>query len=184
MEKVEIVTERFLLRELEEWDVTERYLDWLQDGEARKYINAAAGTKRLADLRQYVLARVGKPDVLFLGIFEKYGRLHVGNIKYEPMNSELGYAIMGILIGDPAYRGKGVAAEVLVASARWLKENRNIKRILLGVSRDNRAAIRSYEKVGFVAGDSEFMPRKSGNSLTMVLDLENLFAPPFNDAHA
>jgi ribosomal-protein-alanine N-acetyltransferase len=168
--KVEILSERFLLRPLTEEDATERYLSWLCDADAKRFITAAADTKGLSDLREYVSVRIGRDDILFLGIFERDTELHIGNIKYEPVNSELGYAIMGILIGDPEYRGKGVAAEVLTSSAQWLKRHRNTKQILIGVSKDNAAAIRAYEKVGFVISKTQFLPNHPS---TMVWDLVN-----------
>src|SRR5687767_6865681 len=110
---VEILTERFLLRELGIADVTERYLGWLGEPEAKKYIAAAASTKGLSDLRRYVEERANRNDILFLGIFDRSTGMHVGNIKYEPVDSELGYAVMGVLIGEPEYRGKGVTPEIL-----------------------------------------------------------------------
>lgn len=168
-----ITTERFLLRPLVENDVTDRYLKWLGDADSRKFITFAAKDKSLSDLKQYVRDRIDRDDIFFLGIFEKDTGLHIGNIKYEPVNSELGYAIMGLMIGDPAYRGRGVAAEVLWASAQWLKKYRKIKQILLGVSTQNTAAIHAYEKVGFVIADTEFI-RLKANTLSMVLDLEKL----------
>jgi ribosomal-protein-alanine N-acetyltransferase len=171
--KVEINTERFLLRELTEKDVTQRYLDWLSDSESKKFIAAATVVRKLSDLRQYVLERIGRDDILFLGIFEKASGLHIGNIKYEPVNSGLGYAIMGMLIGDPAYRSKGVAAEVLNASARWLKEHRSIRQILLGVSKDNLTAVKAYEKVGFVVADTPHIQKPMSGALTMIWRLEN-----------
>jgi RimJ/RimL family protein N-acetyltransferase len=165
---VEIVTKRFLLRDLIEEDVTERYLRWLGDADAKRFIAAATKTKSLSDLKQYVLNRIGRDDILFLGIFEKTTGLHIGNIKYEPVNSELGYAIMGILLGDPIYRGKGVTAEVLMDSAQWLKYHRKIKQILLGVSKDNPAAMRAYKKVGFVVADTPFIQKSTSGAITMV----------------
>ena len=60
---------------------TWRYLGWLSDPEARKWIVAAAEAQRMADLKGYVVQRVGRADVLFLGIFdnvfyETLGRIH------------------------------------------------------------------------------------------------------------
>jgi RimJ/RimL family protein N-acetyltransferase len=141
------------------------------DANTKKFITAAATTRSLNDLRTYVRERMSRKDVLFLGIFEKDTILHIGNIKYEPVNSELGYAIMGLLIGDTNYRGKAVAPEVLVATAQWLKAYRNINQIVLGVNRDNLAAIRAYEKVGFVVSKTEFIPKHPS---TMVWDLINV----------
>jgi [ribosomal protein S5]-alanine N-acetyltransferase len=166
-----ILTDRFLLRNIEEKDVTERYLNWFHDLQTRKYIAAASNTKSLLDIRRYVKERVNRDDVLFLGIFEKNSLLHIGNIKYEPVNSELGYAIMGIMIGDPEYRGKGVGTEVLKASADWLKLHCNIKQIVLGVSEDNPGAIRSYEKAGFKLADTPYIQKTLKGTITMAWDL-------------
>lgn len=164
--RVEIETARFLLRELTEADATLRYLNWLANPEARRFIVAAQQTQELCELAEYVRQRTNKPDVLFLGIFEKSTGLHIGNIKYEPINFEFSYAIMGILIGDTNFRGKKVAAEVIKASAIWLKENFSIKQILLGVDCENNQAIHSYKNIGFQQTESQFI-KKGINGITM-----------------
>lgn len=166
---VSLETARFLLRELTLEDVTERYLGWFRDGESARHIASAAATQALSDLTVYVAVRLDREDVLFLGIFDRTTGEHVGNLKYEPVNTAQGYAIMGILIGEPAWRGRGVAAEVLVASARWLREHRGITQIVLGVSVDNARGIRGYQSAGFVIEDSPYMPGPHPEYHTMVL---------------
>lgn len=168
----QILTNRFMLRPLDVCDISDRYAGWLRDQVAQQYISAAASQPDLNVLREYVAERSGREDVVFLGIFEKITGLHIGNIKYEPVNSELGYAIMGILIGEPDWRGKGVAAEVLSASAEWLRQHRNIRQIILGVSRSNIIAIRAYSKVGFIEDATEFIQAVSPENLTMVWHLD------------
>ena len=145
-----IETGRFILRELTVADVSERYLEWLSDPEARKWIFAAAEAQRMTDLKDYVAQRVGRTDVLFLGIFDKSRGVHIGNIKYEPVLPDQGSAVMGILVGDPSFRGKGVFAEVFGASAAWLKKERRITRIHLGVEKAHQAALKAYQNAGFV----------------------------------
>ena len=167
---VEIVSERYIMRELGLADVTERYLGWFSDQQATSYIAAAATTKTLADLERFVRERMNRDDVLFLGIFDKSNHLHIGNIKYEPVDDVLGYAVMGVMIGDSAYRGKGVTPEVLRATGEWLHRNRNIRQIVLGVSRENTGAIRAYEKVGFAVAASPHVAPSPG-ALTMVWHL-------------
>lgn len=158
-------TKRFLLKPLSVDDVSNRYVGWLSDQETSQFITAR---HNLADLRQYVLERSGRDDVLFLGIFEIKTGLHIGNIKYEPVNFETGYAVMGILIGEAGWRGKSVATEVITASAEWLRQYRNIRQIVLGVNRANIAAVRAYKKIGFVEETSVFVPSNSPEGMTMV----------------
>ena len=146
---VEIPTKQYLLRELSESDVNHRYLSWFEDEDTQRNITAAVEMDTLATLRRYVRQREGRADVLFLGIFTREGSKHIGNIKYEPLDSERGVAVMGILIGETGFRGKGVAQEVLAASGAWLRAERGISRILLGVGPSNGAAIAAYERVGF-----------------------------------
>ena len=162
-------TTRFRLRELTLEDVTERYLGWFRDPEAARHIASAGATHTLSDLTAFVAARLNRDDVLFLGIFDRTTGEHIGNLKYEPVNAAEGYAIMGILIGEPEYRGRGVAAEVLAASAQWLRDRRQITQIVLGVSTDNERAIRSYQSAGFAIEDSPHMPGPHPEYYTMVL---------------
>lgn len=168
---VQIATSRFVLRELCQADITPAYLGWFADPSAKKHITAAADTQSLAKLRDYLAERSGRDDVVFLGIFDKASGVHIGNVKYEPVNSTSGYAVMGILIGDRAYRGRGVAGEVIAASGRWLQANRGIREILLGVHRDNPAAIRAYERIGFIAAGTPVVP-ETAETFAMVWRLE------------
>ena len=78
---------------------------------------------------------------------------------------------MGILKGDPAYRGVGVASEVIRESALWFKRQRDINQIVLGVHKNNEAAIRAYKKVGFQIAPAPHIPACSDSALTMVWDL-------------
>ena len=171
---VAINTYRFILREIKEEDANETYLSWLRDPLLVKYITAAGTQNDLSNLKQYIRERVGRNDVLFLGIFDATSGQHIGNLKYEPVNSELGYAIMGIMIGEVTYRGKGVAKEVITASSKWLSENRNINEILLGVHTENTPAIKAYENMGFKDSDTPFISKKGPYSLIMKLDTINL----------
>jgi len=171
MIKISIQTERFLLRTITEEDVSPAYLSWLQDGVSNKFINSASQDIAMDDLRQFIVDRSNRDDIIFLAIIDSIDDLHIGNIKYEPVNAKEGYAIMGILIGDESYRGKNVAGEVIKASANWLWENLELKAILLGVHKLNYPAIKAYEKIGFVVSETPYITNISDDSCTMMLKL-------------
>ena len=144
-----IHTPRFALVPLTADHVTPRYSAWFDEETVSKYIAGAKSNHGLESLRTYVKQREGRDDILFLGIFTRAGHEHIGNIKYEPVDVEGAYAVMGILIGEREWRGKDVAQEVIRHSAAWLRRARGIREVFLGVADDNAGAIRAYEKAGF-----------------------------------
>ncbi len=144
-----IRTSRFLLKPLTTSDVTSQYVQWLHDDMAQRYITAAAVHQDIETVSAFVRERENRDDVLFLAIFVASTGEHIGNIKFEPVSTATRTATMGILLGERNWRSRGVAAEVLEACAHWLYANRSVVHIRLGVHRDNAAAIRAYEKVGF-----------------------------------
>ena len=152
-------------------DVSDRYIGWLNEPSTNQFISTKLSR---TDLKKYVSERLNRNDVLFLGIFNKIDGLHIGNIKYEPVDSYQGYAVMGILIGEADWRGKGVATEVISASALWLNEYKKINQIVLGVSRLNIAAIRAYQKAGFIQSSSKHLSDISSKNMAMVLDIDDL----------
>ena len=164
----EISTNRFTLKPLNLGDVTQWYADWLNNSSTNQYISSRLS---LEELKGYVAERCNRDDVLFLGIFNKVDGLHIGNIKYEPVDTQQSYAVMGILIGDAAWRGREVAGEVILASASWLHTNKKINQIVLGVSKSNVAAIRAYRKIGFIEKSSRYISNLADGNITMVLDL-------------
>ena len=144
---VEIKTQRFLLRQLITDDISDRYLSWLNK-EENPYIEYCKNHSTMEELKVYVSERERKRDVLFLGIFTKKKK-HIGNIKYEPIDLKRKTATMGILIGDKDWRGKGVATEVIKASAHYLNSIYGVTTIFLGVNPNHQVAVSVYKKIGF-----------------------------------
>jgi len=144
---IEVTTQRFLLRQLTINDVSDRYLSWLNK-EENPYIEYGKNHSTIEELKVYVSEREKERDVLFLGIFTKK-KIHIGNIKYEQIDLKRKTASMGILIGDSDLRGKGVAIEVIKASAHYLNSIYGVRTIFLGVNPNQQAGISVYKKIGF-----------------------------------
>jgi ribosomal-protein-alanine N-acetyltransferase len=146
---VDIELERFILTSLKEHHVTDEYLAWFEDVNAKKYIDYALEQRSKNDLKDFVRSKDLRSDVLFLAIFDKINMKHIGNIKYEPVDFQAATATMGILIGANNWRGKGVGPEVIKGSALWMKGNMGITKFFLGVDQGNLAAVKAYNKIGF-----------------------------------
>lgn len=163
-----IKTKRFFLRPLSTTDVTERYLGWLKDLNSNRFIQTASSDHTLESLQNYIKARQDREDILFLGIFSKEDGLHIGNIKFEPIDYINRTTTMGVLIGDLDWIGKGVFTEVLNACAEWLSRNYSLNIICLGVDNENRSAIRAYLKAGFRFVNDNPTQSTNPNGLKMV----------------
>lgn len=144
-----IYTKRFLLKPLKPKHASKRYLAWLKDGVTIRYISAAKKTRRIRDLKIYIRKFSNRKDCMFLRILTKKAGHHIGNIKYHPIDFTRKTAVMGMLVGEPTWRGKGVAKEVIEATAKYLQSVIRIRKIYLGVQKNNLPAIRAYRKVGF-----------------------------------
>lgn len=172
-EDVDIRSARFNLRPISEDDVTQRYLDWFS-GRSASQISRHPGS--LDVLRAYVRERINRPDILFLAIRLADEGLHIGNLKFEPIDRELNGAILGIFVGDETWQGKGVATETIRAAADWLHERLGLRHLWLGVADDNHAARQAYEKLGFTNRFCPLIPEQPGIQ-TMELELSSHLRP-------
>jgi ribosomal-protein-alanine N-acetyltransferase len=144
-----IETQRFLLRCLEPaTDDLSSYLSWIRDRDSNPFIRGVDPKTTIADLKEYVLEKNSSNNSLLLGIFEKSGLQHVGNVKLEPIIRNQ-YAVVGILVGDKGWRGHGVGFEVLSKLCYIIFAELNLKELHLGVDQRNLVAQALYLKLGF-----------------------------------
>ena len=161
-----IETQRFLLRCLEPaTDDLSSYLSWIRDRDSNPFIRGVDPKTTIADLKEYVLEKNTSNNALLLGIFEKSGLQHVGNVKLEPIIRNQ-YAVVGILIGDNSRRRQGVGYEVLSMLSHFSFSELKLKELRLGVDAENLAAQALYLKLGFKFVEEEIKP---GTFIKMVL---------------
>ncbi|MDO6444388.1 GNAT family N-acetyltransferase [Colwellia sp. 1_MG-2023] len=164
-----ISTERFYIRELTLEDANQGYLDWFKQSAIKKYI--ANVPNSLLELTQYIEENQANKQTFLFGIFPHNSNQHIGNIRYEFAYDTQDKVDMGILIGDEQWRGKGVAAEAISASAQFFKEKFDIKQVVLGVDSANIAAVNVYEKIGFYEKEKILIEAPEKIGLLMVWDL-------------
>ena len=149
MIKDEILTERFVLRVIHpETDLFQPYLSWMRNEKLSRFIQGVNKNTSLENLHRYVAEKNESPNSLLLGIFHRETSKHIGNLKLEPIVFGVD-ATLGILIGEEAWRGKGVGFEVMSRVIAYSFDEFKLNRILLGVELNNLPAVRLYEKLGF-----------------------------------
>ena len=139
-----MLTRSVTLRPLTIQDVTPAYEAWFRDPEVRRWIAFAKRRPTRRALVNYIVERHGKADVLLLAICHE-GR-HVGNIKAERIDDQ---AILGLFIGDPAVRGKGIGPAAIRQAARWCVRHWKVGLVAAGIHPFNTRSMRAFEKCNF-----------------------------------
>ena len=83
----------------------------------------------------------------------------VGTIGLSRIDRQQRTAEYGILIGDPAARGKGIAAEASELILDYAFQTLGLDHVVLQVFADNEAALGLYRRLGFVADGDESLTR-------------------------
>ncbi|MFC1723149.1 GNAT family N-acetyltransferase [Nanoarchaeota archaeon] len=160
---VMIIGDRIYLQNLTLEHASEEYAGWLNDSEVNRYLETRKAT--IDDLKQYIQKQIDNPNSLFVGVFDKESKTHIGNIKLEPIDWSRRTAVFGILIGDKNYWGKGIGTEATKLIVDFAFKSLDLKEIELGVISTNIPAIHVYKKVGFVIDRVEKNKMKHGNKL-------------------
>lgn len=99
--------------------------------------------------REHLRRTQGKPDALAL-IAEHDDEI-IGFLTMEPgRRRKIGHTVeLGMSVRED-WRGKGVGRELLEKAEEWARSVETIEKICLNVFSDNIAALRLYQKAGFV----------------------------------
>ena len=142
-----IETSRLLLQPMDTKFITESYLHWMNDLDVCKFLETSIPYSEV-ELQDFVNWMIAK-KVLFWAITLKYDGSHIGNIKIDPINEKHLIGEYGILMGDRNNWGKGFAKEASLSVISYCFDTLNLRKITLGVIKDNIAAVKLYEYLGF-----------------------------------
>jgi RimJ/RimL family protein N-acetyltransferase len=156
-------TERLVLRAINtEEDKLEDYLGWLRDVESNSFIQSARIDYGIEELIEFIKSVNSDANAILFGIFLKSNFQFIGTLKIQPIDFTLGTAWLGIMIGNPEFRGRGYGREAMQGVLRFLFNSLKLKEVFLGVDLKNFDAIALYETLGFIEHLRE------ENSMTMI----------------
>tara|TARA_B100002052_G_C15321534_1_gene349984 strand:- start:122 stop:505 length:384 start_codon:yes stop_codon:yes gene_type:complete len=123
-------------------------------------------------LKEFLLKQE-KNKILFWAIILKNSKVHIGNIKIDPINKVSNSGEYGILIGDRNTWGEGYGYEASKKIINYCFNSLKLSQITLGVKKKNYAAINLYKKLGFNIlkrkGNQDIYQNVSNESIRMSL---------------
>ena len=131
-------------------DITNKYLNWMNDPEIHKYTEQRYKKNSLVDIRKFVVEKNKSKNEFLFGIFikEKNENLHIGNIKLGPINFFHKYAEISYFIGEKKLWGKGygsLAIKKIIAIAK----KKRVKKLKAGFYEMNTGSKKVLIKNGF-----------------------------------
>lgn len=116
------------LRALTVDDVSQPYLDWLNDPEVLRWRGPKAFPKVISDVEDYV-GSVGGQSQLVLAIEDTATKRHVGNIALAHIQWVHRNAEINIMIGDSDARGRGFGGIAIKGLAAHAFNNMGLHRV-------------------------------------------------------
>jgi RimJ/RimL family protein N-acetyltransferase len=130
--------------------VTEAYVSWLNTPDINQYLESRFVTHTVESTRAFVATTLASPNNVFFGIKCRLLDRHVGNIKLGPINQHHGTGDIGILIGDKAAWGKGVATSAISVISEIARNQLGLRKLTASCYASNGGSRRAFEKTGFV----------------------------------
>ena len=147
-----LVGKRISLHGLREQDLGEDkpYFSWMNNLEYDAFTERSRYPNNVTSAREYYEKSCRKQDLVMLGIYDNETGDHIGNVSYKGINSFSRHGHLGYLVGDAAYRGRGIATEAVMMFMYYGFNKLNFNRVHTTITVDNKASIKVAEKVGLI----------------------------------
>lgn len=142
--------ETIYLRALTHNDL-DRVLSWHNDHELYASLSGHFRYVSREAEAEWLRRRIEARDEVNLAICLSKTHEHIGNIYLRNIDWVHRNAELHIFLAKPGHRGKGYGSEAVQKTTRYAFEDLGLMRIYLHVLATNSAAIKSYERCGFVA---------------------------------
>lgn len=146
---ISIDTPRLLLRSLRDCDVSQTYVEWLNDPEVNHYLETRYSTQTMDSCREFVRRCNSDESEHLFGMFLKDNGRHIGNVKLGLINRLHCRGQISLFIGEKTLWGKGLAHEVVQAVTKYGFECVGLDRLEAGCYEENLSSLRVFLSVGY-----------------------------------
>jgi|SRR5690554_1933777 len=144
-----IETKSLVLRPLSNEDISQRYVDWLNDPEVNRFLETRHSIQTIDSCATFIKSCNSDPNSHLFGVFLKSTNQHIGNAKLGFINTLYNRGQVSLFIGEKSEWGKGLSTEIVQAITQHGFENLNLHRIEAGCYESNLASLRVFLKSGY-----------------------------------
>jgi ribosomal-protein-alanine N-acetyltransferase len=129
--------------------VSDAYVAWLADPDVNRYLESRFAVQSRASVEAYVAQLLVSENDIFFGIRDRLNGRHVGNLRLGPINRSHRRAEIGIVVGDRAAWGRGIASNALTVLAAIARLELGLWKLAASCYLANEGSRRAFEKAGF-----------------------------------
>jgi RimJ/RimL family protein N-acetyltransferase len=144
-----LIGKKLYLRSIEDSDINEDYITWLNDYEVTRYMETGKYPSTPESIRAFIERFQEKTNDIIFAIIDKKSDQHIGNVTLNRINWIHRTADTGLMIGRKEFWGKGYALEAWRLVIDYAFKRLGLRKIIAGVLSDNVASIAVLEKLGF-----------------------------------
>jgi RimJ/RimL family protein N-acetyltransferase len=144
-----LVGERLYLRPLDESDVGDDYVGWLNDPEVTRFLETGRWPTSAESVRAWVRRFDGSRSDLAFAIVDRASEAHVGNVTLNHIHPVHRTADTGLMLGRKDFWGKGYAREAWSLVIDHGFRRLNLRKIVAGVVAGNDASLAVLRSLGF-----------------------------------
>ena len=134
---------------LEPADSSDTYVGWLNDPQVNQFLESRFHPQDKASIGAFIERALDDPNVVFFGIRSQELGCHVGNVKLGPIDRHHGLSEIGIIVGDRAAWGRGIASAALRRLAEISRDELSLRKLTASCYAPNVGSLRAFEKAGF-----------------------------------
>lgn len=131
------------------WEQAQVYLDWVNQEETAHWLTRSLPVSPVEHQRWYE-GLMQRQDAVVFSILENESGEYLGNVWLWSVHSVHRSAELRILM-SPQAKGKGYGTEACRGLLRFAFQDLNLHKVYLYVLKHNTAAVRAFEKAGFVS---------------------------------
>lgn len=144
-----IIGDKVTLRPFSAEDITDTYLDWLNDPQLMRLSNQRFLIHDRSSSLIYLRSFAGSTN-FFLGVIDNRNSRLIGTMTAY-LSPHHGTADMGILIGDATVRGRGYGMDAWQNLMNWLLNTGKLRKVTAGTLSCNTQMLKLINGSGMVA---------------------------------
>lgn len=139
---------KVMLAPLDPGEVNAEYVSWFNDPMTFRFLGSKF-PQTMTSVRQYVEG-VKPPNLICRILWKEREQLHVGNISLYNFSPAHRRMELGIVIGAPEARGKGLGRDACSLVIQHAFDHLNLHKVTAGTVRENGGMTKVFLDLGFV----------------------------------